>query len=130
MTGSVEIPDAAVEAAAKAVSLDWRNYTASMRIALVAARPYLMPLLDREAIDRRLETAKGHGWSIETTVDAVMELARAMPTREQISAALSAEVRGWPDDAGLPHHPDDAKSVLTFRRLADAVLALLNGGES
>lgn len=56
---------------------------------LLAAEPAPRPVIDREALDRRLETAKGHSWSIETTVDAVMELARPMPTREQIKEHLS-----------------------------------------
>lgn len=62
MTRSVEIPDAAVEAAAKAVSLDWRNYTDSMRVALVAARPYLMPT--REAIAEAMHNhwSETHLW--------------------------------------------------------------------
>lgn len=50
---------------------------------------------------------------------------RPVVDREAVIQALAGEVRGWPVDAGLPHHPDDARVVQTFARLADAVLALL-----
>lgn len=53
------VTDEAVEAAAKAVSLDWQNYVASMRRALEAAAPLL-------------------AW----------KLARPTPTREQIADVL------------------------------------------
>lgn len=62
---------------------------------------------------------------IGRALEAAQPFMSAAPvaSRERVAEVLADEVRTWPMDAGLPHHPDDAKSVLTFRRLADALLA-------
>jgi hypothetical protein len=132
VTRSVEIPDAAVEAGALAYD-DWIDSTGSVevsiRAALVAARPLLgpWPLLDREAVREaacaalaedlvgtlalvRLQMTAG-----PKIADAVMELARPMPTREQIAETLVGIV------------PDTNEGINLRLVIADALLALLNG---
>lgn len=86
------------------------------------------PVIDREALDRRLETARGHSWSIETTVDAVMELARPVPTREQIAEALHNNDHGhqWREHGVCHRYACDQ----IYPPMADVVLELLNGSES
>lgn len=108
-----------------------------MRTALEAAAPLLGPrsLLNRDDVCSRLvhfgaevRGRKG-AWQPATTlgdaVDAVMELARPMPTREQIATAL--------DPTAFVARKDDAsyhnRRWLALRD-ADTVLALLNGSGS
>lgn len=120
---TVEIPDAAVEAAAKAsyevlASVwGWQDLSDSeknmrrqrARAALVAAYlvdrvDALRPLLDREATTRAIEAASSRNDHIigrtyveayaDVFADAVMELARPMPTRKEIEEAISDELDG------------------------------------
>lgn len=142
--------DAAVEAAAKAsyevLASVWRWLDLSdseknmrrqrARAALVAA--YRVdaprPLLDREATTRAIEAASSRNDHIigrtyveayaDVFADAVMELARPMPTREQIATAI--------DPVAFDAHKSD-ESYDNRRKLAlsdaAAVLALLNGAD-
>lgn len=131
--------DAAVEAAAQQYwqagvdantggsgsKRDW------MRAALEAA--YRVdaprPLLDREAVHQAIADnvwPTVDGVEIIEAVPAVMELARPMPTREQIAQVLhdQNQVHAWDTN-----RCDDACGIAYYQR-ADAVLALLNGTES
>jgi hypothetical protein len=99
---------------------------------------FARPLLDREAVENAIAEASNPdeadlilgrkyvgGWA-DAFADAVMKLARPMPTREQIAISTHerTEVHGWlsGDCSGScqDHHLGNA----------DAVLALLNGTES
>jgi len=54
----VKLTNEAVEAAAKAVSLDWQNFVPSMRLALEAALPHLegaAPVADKQVIAAALK---------------------------------------------------------------------------
>jgi hypothetical protein len=76
---------------------------------------FAQPLLDREVTAIYRDHYQQHGPSI--LADLVMELARPMPTREQIAALLLYEEGSeWAE--GTNRHYE----------LADAVLALINGG--
>lgn len=95
----------------------------------VAALPFLQPqpvdrpLLDRKAVADRLLYEEGSEWADGTDrhyelADAVMELARPMPTREQLEKAMTEELefslgRGLAEPAA--------------KIAAGAVLALLGG---
>lgn len=119
--------DAAVEAAYKAASEIWGHGPyAAINAALEAA--YRVdaprPLLDREAVKAVL-AKRLHG---EQVVDLLMELARPMPTREQIDELLQLWRVG---PAHRPHDPKYPGVLPNYRRkLRNAVLALLNGAES
>lgn len=87
--------------------------------------PAPRPVLDRERVAVVLARLTG----VDTRegrrlADAILELARPMPTREQISEAILA---AWLVQAELKV---EASPVEHCRTLADAVLALLNGSES
>lgn len=142
----VEITDEAASAADQAVrgELRERGLAGDVgRAALEAAAPLLgpQPLLDREEIVAAVHRASHNGHPCITSgvcprlknagayADSVMEMARPMPTREQIAAAMwDAEQldynrpRSWSEA-----HPSQATVILGR---ADAVLALLNGTES
>ena len=75
-------------------------------------------LLDRAAVKRRLETARGHGWTEDVTVDAVLELARPMPTDAEIHEAI---------DSALDSHAYD---YVPIAKITVALRALLNGADS
>lgn len=97
-----------------------------MRAALEAAAPLLgpRPLLDEKAVARAITNATGHA---SVAITGVMELARPMPTREEISSALM--------DSGVAQYVRHEAPGHTWvegyaQVLADAVLALLNGAES
>jgi len=111
----------------------------SMRAALEAAAPLLgtRPLLDREAVMKVLtdyrtvalrNSLNGPPGSSEVQLseaaDSVMELARPMPTREQVSEAILA---AWLVRSELKV---EATPVEHCRKLADAALALLDRGET
>lgn len=148
MTRSVEIPDATVEAAAKAsyevLASVWRWLDLSdseknmrrqrARAALEAAYRVdaSRPLLDREATTRAIEAASSRNDHIigrtyveayaDVFADAVMEQARPMPTRE----AIEQRVRRVYIDGGA--HLAVAQEAAAD--IATEMLALLNGGES
>lgn len=86
-------------------------------------------LLDREAVHQAIADnvwPTVDGVEIIEAVPAVMELARPMPTREQIAQVLhdQNQVHAWGTN-----RCDDACGIAYYQR-ADAVLALLNGAES
>lgn len=142
----VEITDEAAMAAARV--LGGPNppamHVEAAREALEAALPLLgpRPLLDREAvrteliqfgIDLKMEDLHpevGASEMVDRRVDAVLRLARPMPTREEIARAQYnqdvAESRQVPNDW------DNAGDIVrgAYLNAADAVLALLNGSES
>ena len=93
------------------------------RAALEAAEPLLGPrsLLDRAAVDAALIA---NADSLTRQGDAVMELARPMPTREQVAESLARVIHERQQQMIDGHIEDDADA------LAAAVLALLNGGTS
>lgn len=143
--------DAAVEAAAQQYwqagvdantggsgsKRDW------MRAALEAAYRVDVPrpLLDRDELGRVLihfgadvrAEANEPAVMFGEVVDAVMKLARPMPTREQIELLLLAHIRDWHEDGSVTckacGYVDD-KPYGWPRHQADVVLALLNGTES
>lgn len=89
--------------------------------------PEPRPLLNREAVRQAIA---GNVWAseldqeeVDGIADAVMELARPMPTREQIWAATYRAGKDSTNMALEFFEADDA-SVLT-----DAVLALIEGAE-
>ena len=84
--------------------------------SLLGTRP--QPTLDREALRLRLQAAKGHRWDEEQTLDAVMELVRPLPTREQAAEALDKAAR-----------VNEYGEVSNVYGAADAVLALFTGGK-
>lgn len=110
-------------------------WEAGMLVAPGSALQVAAPAGDgglREALEQKLATTDGWAVANETLLAmlAAHPAAPAVPQpvdREALIQALANEVRSWPDAASLPHHPDDAKVVLTFARLADAVLAVLAG---
>lgn len=81
------------------------------------------PVLDREAVkavlDRRL-----HG---DQVIDMLMELARPMPTREQIAEVLREHL--WIPSESRCSCGDEHIEFVSHHQ-AEAVLALLNGSES
>jgi hypothetical protein len=153
--------DAAVEAAAQAIyacppgrrQIPWASvsngpardeFLRAARSALEAA--YRVdaprPLLDREAVAARLLYEEGSEWAEGTDrhyelADAVMELARPMPTQEQVEAAL--EEHGVllfdPQPQCRCGHVYDKLHLggVSWKdqslHRADAVLALLSGAE-
>jgi hypothetical protein len=107
-------------------------YRADARAALAAAAPLLAPgqVLDREAVWRGVYSAAiqhlNPSGVADKATDAVMELARPMPTREQIAEALR-------EVSVLDYAAPPAENTLSGserERVADALLALLNGSES
>ena len=76
------------------------------------------PLLDRDAVRLRLETARGHRWDDDTTADGIVELARTMPTDAEIHEAI---------DSALDSHAYDDVPIA---KITVALRALLNGAES
>lgn len=138
----VEITDEAVEAAARIeFGIGWEQQTAALqgrcrqfaRAALVAAAPLLgpQPMLDRGEVHQAIANVwPTQGDSMETAgvVQAVMELARPMPTAEQIHQALAGKpiVRSAdkPSDWRGGLSPSEIDDVATI------VLALLNGAGS
>jgi len=141
------VTDEAVEAAAsvvaEAASRHWESYSdevraslahtweARAREALEAAAPLLgpRPLLDREAVAKRLagiihdrqdQMIDGHiEDDADALADAVMELARPMPTREQIEAVVRKTI--------FAHFGTFTGAVTA---ITDDLVALLNGAES
>jgi hypothetical protein len=138
----VEITDKAVEAVAKKLyrlsfgvtDTPWghpkhesirKRYRESARRLLAAALPYLVPrpLLDREAVQASARDLIYDRTTLTGHVDAVMELARPMPTEKQVK------------DVVLRHSltSNRAYSLYELRlhhdELTAAVLSLL-GGES
>jgi len=91
--------------------------------AVLEAAP--QPVVDREAVKRVINEARAlpATHSSEPSVEAVMELARPMPTREQIAEALM-KVRVSTGEFAV-----GGKAVFhgVHNELADAVLALING---
>lgn len=136
------VTDEAVEAACERMcgSDVWQRMHASeqeskrawMRFALEAATPLLVPrpLLDREAVRRALVRSDYnpdaalpdahwvHAQQVRGLADAVMELARPMPTDVQIHEAI---------DSALDSHAYDNVPIA---KITVALLALLNGAES
>lgn len=131
----VEITDAAVGAARTAYSKACRDIPsdgpARFRAALEAAAPLLgpRPLLDRETVRERIwRSLAGTGLGgifrdelAEAQADAVMELARPMPTEAGIVGVLHRSIR----EGGFAEEPADRRL-----RQARALLALLNGAGS
>lgn len=112
------IPDEAVDKATGVYGgPSWK-----MRAALEAAAPLLSarPLLDRAAVDAALIA---NADSINRQGDAVLGLARPMPTREEIAKAIHDVVH---PNCQSPHviYADDVEGDA-----ADAVLALLSKGD-
>lgn len=104
-------------------------YRDAARGALEAGVPLLAPqsVVDREALSLRLQAARGHRWDHETTVDAVMELARPMPTQKQIARAQYDQ--DVADGNQTPNPWGIAGDIIqgAYLHSADAVLALING---
>lgn len=139
----VEITDKAVEAARSAREAavrsidrasDGTDWPDPMRAALAAALPYLVPrpLLDREALgavllsfgaDVRLDSGRP-AEMLGLAVDAVLELVRPMPTRQQIATVLHDGTHGRLQCSGPNCYIWDESY-----KSADLVLSLL-GGES
>lgn len=97
---------------------------------------FARPLLDREAVLEQIwRSLAGSGLTgifrdelAEAQADAVMELARPMPTREQIDQALAGKPIVRSADK-----PSDWRGGLSPNEIGDIttiVLALLNGTES
>lgn len=138
----VEITDEAVEAVMRDLAL-WDDGCslpfiedevdggrAAVRHILTVAAPLLdpRPLLDREAVKRILGDVRALPVTRSTNphVEAVMELARPMPTREQIAAALDPV-------AFRPLRMEDSsynQRRWMALRDADGVLAQMNGARS
>lgn len=116
MTRSMEIPEAAVEAACRASYARWDESNAevakvagrkAMRTALAAALPYLAPaeppVIDREAVARTIGDVRALPCtrSANPHIDAVMELARPeseVKAEALRDAALSFGTRSEYDD--------------------------------
>lgn len=122
------VSEAAVDAAERA----YGAFGAGMVDALEAAAPLLgaRPLLDRAAVGQALrsnltvnEYNEPSATGTTAAVDAVMELARPMPTREQIDALL-LEWRVRP-----PGQPTQQEAINYRRKMRNAVLALINGSK-
>jgi hypothetical protein len=107
------------------------------RSDLEAVAPLLgpRPLLDREAVYALLRATRvtvNDEWRPTETsagqiADAVMELARPMPTREALIWAMCRADRKEPEGKSAAWL---RLAEETFGRYADAVLALLSGAES
>lgn len=82
------------------------------------------PLLDGDAVRLRLQTAKGHRWNEEQTVNALLELARPMPSLDELAATIH-RATCLTSPRRLCPGPNDAD-----RHQAAAVLTLLNGDQS
>lgn len=144
----VEITDEAVEAVMRDLAL-WDDDCslpfipdepdggrAAVRHILTVAAPLLgpRPLLDREAVRRILGDVRALPVTRSTNphVEAVMELARPMPTRETLATAVDPEA--FDETRKRSQHPAAvvqwaARKHMAYKA-ADAVLALLNGAES
>lgn len=133
------VTDEAVEAAYQAYSDDTSvSIHDGLRNALEAAAPLLgpRPLLDRETMLRAIVAASEPEGSdnimgreyvenyADVFADAVLKLARPMPTREQIDPFLQ-EWRVRP-----PGQPTQQEAINYRRKMRNALLALLNGAES
>lgn len=97
-------------------------YKAARRFEQIIAEHGPWPLLNREAV---LGVLQSFGFSVSQDsfaqgriADAVMGLARPMPTREQIAETLVGIV------------PDVNEGINLRLVIADALLALLNGTEA
>jgi hypothetical protein len=104
----------------------------AMRAALEAAAPLLgpRPLLDRDAVRRILGDVRALPVtrSMNPHIEAVVALARPMPTREQIDELLQLHRVG---PAFRPADPRYPGALPNYRRkLRNALLALLNGAKS
>lgn len=132
--------DAAVEAAYAAYSGDTTvSIHDGLRDALVAAYRVDVPrpLLDPDRVaqacgDPGSIVARQDGESLSRwSARAVMELARPMPTREQICMALESVIHPLVR-ATNPVSGDQGQRILDLNagKAADAVQALLNGAES
>ena len=142
----VEIADEARKAARDAALFRWGTGSAdttqmlmSVDAALAAAAPLLgtrpQPTLDRSVVEQAIrDQFKWLGapqmYSTETTLaaDAVMALARPLPTREQIDEVLQLHRVG----VGDPRHHDPRfpGALNNYRRkLRNALLALFTGGK-
>lgn len=135
---TAHVTSEAVSAAVRAYEVAWdcginAGDAEWMRAALESAAPLLgpRPLLDWEAVKRVINEARAlpATHSSRPSIEAVLELARPMPTREQIAGVLADHdadsvidcTCGWRDDQNdedLLHHQ------------ADGVLALLTGGQT
>lgn len=145
-----EPSDAAVEAALVEDQPSWHKIPEDLRselrlrmhAALEAAyrvdapRPFLDREAVADAIDRHYDEdvympiypEDGSRCIGSAAADAVMELARPMPTREQIDELLKLWKVG---PAFRPYDPDYPGALPNYRRkLRDALLALLSGSES
>lgn len=87
------------------------------------------PVIDREALSLRLQTAQGHRWDHDTTVDAVMELARPMPTVPQLREVLHDQ-GAYCGDCNYEDWLSCGGCAAVLTRYAQVVLALLKGGQS
>jgi hypothetical protein len=125
----------------------WRaNYARAVDLILEAAAPLLgpRPLLDREAVTRVIGHVRALPWDEAVTphVDAVMKLARPMPTQGQINDLLMQHRVLWQRSDSViacacdPADQDRRLPIQWFTHIEfaahqrDAVLALLNGAES
>lgn len=88
--------------------------------------PAPRPLLDRDAVKRILDEVRALPVTSSSNphVGAVMEMARPMPTREQIDTLLQE----W--CVRPPGQPTQVEAVNYRRKMRNALLALLNGTES
>jgi len=129
----------------------------AIRASLEAAAPLLgpRPLLDREearVVAREAITAEVNSWPDDAglpyfpadlhpattmqrlanpAVDAVMGLARPMPTREQIGSAVHDAIhRFGSEQCLLPRAGETSNCYQRTMRTADAALAVVNGAES
>lgn len=96
--------------------------------------PVDRPVLDREAARKAIYTslfgkAEGTYDNIEIAIDAVMELARPMPTREQLAICLHS-FDGFAIETAEQWSDCNPERQGAFLYQAAAVLALLNGSES
>lgn len=90
------------------------------------------PLLDREAVAARLLYEEGSEWAEGTNrhyelADAVIELARPMPSRDEIMSAMIGAIYEDPEPLVRQGMPQQEWEVLSIA--ADAVVALLKGTE-
>ena len=145
----MQITDEAVVAAAKAVSLDWQNYVASMRTALEAAAPLLAPrpaspdrreimkaLLDFHSVTRIPSPSIAELQDLADTLQALPSAApQPVVDREALRAALLGHQLEWVEDAKTFDCSCNEDGALDWmptiteasQHQVDAVLALING---
>jgi len=95
------IPEAAVEAAARALSPNpahWRQFMGNARTALIAARPLmeadLLTKFSRDQADIAGDVLRGSGWLSPVDVEKY---------EANFRLTIAAEIRGSVDDMGDPH---------------------------